>query len=91
MFRQINWLQSSSKSIRLFIRNKSYVIRQVETTKMSRADKIKKQNFETSNLYGPKIKLKKEKVKTQLEKTDNRSNGKSSEMYWILTNKNAKT
>ncbi|KAG5668212.1 hypothetical protein PVAND_016160 [Polypedilum vanderplanki] len=90
MFRQIKWLQSSSKTIRIFIRNKSVIIRQVETTKMSRAEKIKNQNFETSNLYGPRTKLKKENIVAQLKATDDRSNGKSSEMYWILGNNNTK-
>jgi hypothetical protein len=72
------------------VRNKSVVIRQIETTKMSRAEQIKKQNYETANLYGPKSKVKETDVADKPVEIEDSSNGKKSEMYWVLPQKGKK-
>lgn len=73
--------QSSFKIYCSLVRHKSIVIRQIDT-KLSRAEKVKKNNFETKNLFGSKIK--KKAIKSQNEQ-EVKSNGKSiaSEIYWI--------
>lgn len=73
----------------LIVRNKSVVIRQIETTKLTKAQQMKKNNYETSYLFGSKLKNKNEAVKkVQIESDEN---GVNSEIYWTLDDTKNKT
>lgn len=72
----------------LIVRRKSVVIRQIETTKLTKAQRLKKVNYETSYLFGSKIeKTKDMTVPQEIEKDEK---GINSEIYWTLENNDKK-
>lgn len=73
---------------KITVRNKSVVIRQIETTKLTKAQQMKKNNYETSYLFGSKLKNKKEALKKI--KTEGDEQGVNSEIYWTLQDKKIK-
>lgn len=66
------------------VRYKGVKIVQIESLKISKADRIKKLNFENKYLYGSSIKAKDEKTEGLLIDSDESKNDKdlSSEIYW---------
>ncbi|XP_070492767.1 uncharacterized protein [Chironomus tepperi] len=66
----------------LIVRNKSVVIRQIETIKLTKAQRMKKNNFETSYLFGSKLKNGKEAKSKVQNQSDEQ--GVNSEIYWTV-------
>lgn len=93
-YRNIILLRSLENNVKSIFRRKS-VIRQIETSKLSRAEKIKKQNFDTAQLFGPRVVKKTTQSATAVTRKAKpeqqpRESGVDSEIYWTLPN-NVKT
>jgi len=74
----------------LIVRNKSVVIRQIETIKLTKAQKMKKNNYETSYLFGSKIKNEKEAASQVKQQNASDEHGVNAEIYWTMESAKSK-